>query len=339
MKKIIATFLLLLTLTAPLFGCDNSDISEASDPQSTAEVISRTTPNPETDFEYSVIENGTISIDKYIGNAAEVVIPDTIDGKNVTEINHYAFYFASVKEISLPETVLTIDYSAFAYCTELEKAVLPTSLKKLGGRAFFRCEALSSIELPSSLESIGSEVFRDCKSLRSLRIPPNCLTESSSELFVNSGIEVLELSDGITSIQSLCLTGMPALKKLILPTTLKKICYNAISDCPALEEVVLPDGLETVEPLAFSRDTKLTGITIPRSVKNISANVFARCESLTKIFFEGDAPDNIWCSDDYNDSDYYHQYISKDHYTIYYHKGAKGFTSPTWYDYPTQIIE
>ena len=339
MKKILATLLLLVMAATPLFSCNNSDVSEASDSQSTAKVISQTTPTPETDFEYSVIENGTISIDKYIGNAAEVVIPDTIDGKNVTEINHYAFYFASVKEISLPETVLTIDYSAFAYCTELEKAVLPTSLKKLGGRAFFRCEALSSIELPSSLESIGSEVFRDCKSLRSLRIPPNCLTESSSELFVNSGIEVLELSDGITSIQSLCLTGMPALKKLILPTTLKKICYNAISDCPALEEVVLPDGLETVEPLAFSRDTKLTGITIPRSVKNISANVFARCESLTKIFFEGDAPDNIWCSDDYNDSDYYHQYMSKDHYTIYYHKGAKGFTSPTWYDYPTQIIE
>ena len=339
MKKILATLLLLVMAATPLFSCNNSDVSEASDSQSTAEVISQTTPSPETDFKYSVLENDTISIDKYIGNAAEVVIPDTIDGKNVTEINHYAFYFASVKEISLPETVLTIDYSAFAYCTELEKAVLPTSLKKLGGRAFFRCEALSSIELPSSLESIGSEVFRDCKSLRSLRIPPNCLTESSSELFVNSGIEVLELSDGITSIQSLCLTGMPALKKLILPTTLKKICYNAISDCPALEEVVLPDGLETVEPLAFSRDTKLTGITIPRSVKNISANVFARCESLTKIFFEGDAPDNIWCSDDYNDSDYYHQYISKDHYTIYYHKGAKGFTSPTWYDYPTQIIE
>ena len=339
MKKILATLLLLVMAATPLFSCNNSDVSEASDSQSTAEVISQTTPSPETDFKYSVLENDTISIDKYIGNAAEVVIPDTIDGKNVTEINHYAFYFASVKEISLPETVLTIDYSAFAYCTELEKAVLPTSLKKLGGRAFFRCEALSSIELPSSLESIGSEVFRDCKSLRSLRIPPNCLTESSSELFVNSGIEVLELSDGITSIQSLCLTGMPPLKKLILPTTLKKICYNAISDCPALEEVVLPDGLETVEPLAFSRDTKLTGITIPRSVKNISANVFARCESLTKIFFEGDAPDNIWCSDDYNDSDYYHQYISKDHYTIYYHKGAKGFTSPTWYGYPTQEIE
>ena len=243
MKKILATLLLLVMAATPLFSCNNSDVSEASDSQSTAEVISQTTPSPETDFKYSVLENDTISIDKYIGNAAEVVIPDTIDGKNVTEINHYAFYFASVKEISLPETVLTIDYSAFAYCTELEKAVLPTSLKKLGGRAFFRCEALSSIELPSSLESIGSEVFRDCKSLRSLRIPPNCLTESSSELFVNSGIEVLELSDGITSIQSLCLTGMPALKKLILPTTLKKICYNAISDCPALEEVVLPGWL------------------------------------------------------------------------------------------------
>ena len=80
MKKILATFLLLLTLTAPLFGCDNSDISETSDPKNASDSISDTSNGIAADFEYSVIRDGTISIDKYIGNAAEVVIPDTIDG-------------------------------------------------------------------------------------------------------------------------------------------------------------------------------------------------------------------------------------------------------------------
>ena len=60
---------------------------------------------------------------------------------------------------------------------------------------------------------------------------------------------------------------------------------------------------------------------------------------LSKIIFEGDAPENIWYSDDPEKTEYYHSYKDADHYTIYYHKGAKGFTSPTWYGYPTQEIE
>ena len=97
--------------------------------------------------------------------------------------------------------------------------------------------------------------------------------------------------------------------------------------------------METIRSSAFSYNSGLTEITIPKSVRHICSNVFAGCESLEKIIFEGDAPDNIWCSDDPSDSEYYHYFMEKDHYTIYYHKGAGGFTSPTWYDYPTQEIE
>ena len=95
MKKILATFLLLLTLTAPLFGCDNSDISEASDPQSTAEVISRTTPNPETDFEYSALENGK-----------------------------EAFRSADITSVVMPQYLRTIRYYAFYDCTKLSQVIL-----------------------------------------------------------------------------------------------------------------------------------------------------------------------------------------------------------------------
>ena len=116
MKKILATFLLLLTLTAPLFGCDNSDISEASDPQNASDSISDTSNGIAADFEYSVIRDGTISIDKYIGNAAEVVIPDTIDGKNVTEIGKEAFRSADITSVVMPQYLRAIRYCASIKC-------------------------------------------------------------------------------------------------------------------------------------------------------------------------------------------------------------------------------
>ena len=339
MKKILATFLLLLTLTAPLFGCDNSDISEASDPQNASDSISDTSNGIAADFEYSVIRDGTISIDKYIGNAAEVVIPDTIDGIPVTLIEISAFSGTPIKKVVIPETVTTIDSSAFEACGHLEKVILPSKLRTLGKNAFSCCESLSFIELPASLEHLGREAFSDCKNLKSLCIPPNCLEAGNNSLFKNSGIETLELSEGIASIPDMCFGNMPALKKLILPTTLKEIGYNAISGCPNLEEIILPEGLETIRSSAFSYSSGLTEITIPKSVRHICSNVFAGCESLEKIIFEGNAPENIWYSDDPEKTEYYHSYKDADHYTIYYHKGAKGFTSPTWYDYPTQEIE
>ena len=80
MKKIIPILLLLTMLTASLFGCE------------TSVAISRTTPNQKTDFEYSVLEDGTIGIDKYIGTDTAVLIPDTIDNMNVTAIKSYAFF-------------------------------------------------------------------------------------------------------------------------------------------------------------------------------------------------------------------------------------------------------
>ena len=35
------------------------------------------------DYEYSLLDNGTVEISKYIGSDKEITIPDTIDGKKV----------------------------------------------------------------------------------------------------------------------------------------------------------------------------------------------------------------------------------------------------------------
>lgn len=43
------------------------------------------------DYEYSVLDDGTVKITGYNGSAETVVIPDTIDGKSVTSIGNGAF--------------------------------------------------------------------------------------------------------------------------------------------------------------------------------------------------------------------------------------------------------
>ena len=43
------------------------------------------------DYEYAVLEDGTVEIIKYVGNSTEIEIPAEIDGKSVTKISNEAF--------------------------------------------------------------------------------------------------------------------------------------------------------------------------------------------------------------------------------------------------------
>jgi len=43
------------------------------------------------DFKYSVLDDGTVEIAKYLGNDSDVTIPDEIDEKKVTSIGKGAF--------------------------------------------------------------------------------------------------------------------------------------------------------------------------------------------------------------------------------------------------------
>ena len=314
MKKIIATFLLLLTITAPLFGCDHSDISEASDSQNASDSISDTSNGGiAADFEYSVIRDGTISIDKYIGNAAEVVIPDTIDGKNVTEIGKEAFRSADVTSVVMPQYLRTIRYYAFYDCTKLSQVILN-----------------------DKVDLFETDVFMNTN-IKHIRIPAKAFSGECVDIFKGTALESVELAEGIERIPAGAFQWCLSLKRVELPSTVKVIEAKAFAVCMNLEEVKLNDGLYCIENKAFESCSKLKKLVIPKSVRYMTSQSVFGSGGLEGIYFEGDAPETFIYTDD-TDSIFYIDPADVS-YTIYYHKGAKGFTSPTWYDYPTQIIE
>ena len=68
------------------------------------------------DFNYSVLDNGTVTITRYSGSAKKVDIPEKIDGKSVTEIRYSAFYgCTSLTSVTIPKSVTGIDDWAFGY--------------------------------------------------------------------------------------------------------------------------------------------------------------------------------------------------------------------------------
>ena len=68
------------------------------------------------DYEYSVLDDGTVEITKYTGSESKVAVPDEIDSKSVTKIGCGAFSrCAKLESITIPDSVSKIDNKAFGY--------------------------------------------------------------------------------------------------------------------------------------------------------------------------------------------------------------------------------
>lgn len=116
---------------------------------------------------------------------------------------------------------------------------------------------------------------------------------------------------------------LTTLKELRIKKGLQNIGDWSFVGCTALESVQLPDSLVSINTSSFQGCESLTEITIPSSVKNIEDGAFSLCPKLEKVTFNGNAPEETGrfiFGDDNN-------------VTVYFYKGAQGFTTPEWNGY------
>ncbi len=96
---------------------------------------------------------------RYTGEATDIAIPDTVNGKSVTSIGSLAFGRSkSLSSVKIPEGVTRIGFEAFMYC-HITSIVLPDSLETIDCEAFFGSFLNSSIEIPGGVSSIGRAAF------------------------------------------------------------------------------------------------------------------------------------------------------------------------------------
>ncbi|MBQ1260636.1 MAG: leucine-rich repeat protein, partial [Clostridia bacterium] len=106
------------------------------------------------------------------------------DSSNILTLGHRAFYGAkNLKSIYIPDSVVSIDYYAFAECSSLEAVEFGADSKLMGiyEGAFYACKSLRSIEIPDAIVEISDFAFYGCTSLD--RIP---ISEGSSLLGIYS---------------------------------------------------------------------------------------------------------------------------------------------------------
>lgn len=171
---------------------DDSGNIITSNNEITVDDVKNAPVSPESDFEVYEPDSGVVIIDSYIGNEEIVVIPETINGKTVTEITDGAFVNAdTVRAVKLADTIEVVGDSAFNLVDELEIVVAGTNLKRIEDYAFTSCPKLRCLELNDGLEYIGACAIGDNPSLKEFYIPGS-VTEFGSVLPEDDAIVICE---------------------------------------------------------------------------------------------------------------------------------------------------
>ena len=262
------------------------------------------------DYEYALLDDGTVEITGYNGKAEKLTIPNMLNGKKVTSIDDRAFYRCdSLISIIIPDSVAKISANPFAYCSTLKSIFvssehpyffaidgvlfrkadsclisypkgreyttynIPQGITAIGNSAFFCCDSLISVAIPDSVISIGDSAFSCCKSLTSITIP-----------------------DSVTSIGDCAFYLCSSLTSVSIPDSVEQIGTNPFAACFELKTIsVSPEHpyFATIDGVLFRKADKAlisypAGIssstyTIPQGITAIGDSAFYYCDSLTSV--------------------------------------------------------
>ena len=220
------------------------------------------------DYEYELLDDGTVCITKYNGSDADVTIPSEIDGKKVT----------------------VVGWDAFNRCTGLTSVSMQDGIICVGERAFQGCSNLVSVEMQDSdsLITIGMIAFEGC-GFKELTIPEG--VESLGYFAVGhcENLESITLPKSLKFLGERALCGDISLKEINIPEKLWNIGYGAFEGCTSLESYNVSENNETftsVDGVIFSKDMK-TLILYPEGRKDAEYTI---PDGVEKIQYVGDYP-------------------------------------------------
>ena len=202
----------------------------------------------------------------------------------------------AIGEITIPNSVTSIDSSAFYGCTSLTSVTMSDSVTSIGNPAFYNCTSLKSIEVSENNKnyvSVDGILFNKDKS-ELITYPagktdseyaiPNSVTSIGSYAFYGcTSLTSVEIPDGVTSIGDMAFNNCTSLTSVTIPNDVTSIGYGVFQGCTSLTSVTIPNSVTSIDSSAFSSCTSLIGITIPNSVTSIGYGVFQDCTSLSSV--------------------------------------------------------
>lgn len=171
--------------------------------------------------------------------------------EGVTSIGERAFEFmyGKIKNVTIADTVTTIKDCAFLGCS-FENIVIPNSVIYIGYSAFAYCESLKSVTIPESVNKIEDGAFYRCYSLERIDVHENNENYSSDEYGVFFNKDKTKL---------ICYPAGNTRENYVVPASTTIIRDQAFL-CSDFVSIIIPDSVKTIESYAFDECSNLTDI-------------------------------------------------------------------------------
>ena len=261
-----------------------------------------------------------IGVTDYAKTCSSLVIPEQINGIDVSGIGYRAFSNCSkLNSVTIPDSVTSIENSAFSGCAGLTsiyyagdiaswcgisglrnimsssmtlyiggkkiegELVVPNSVKSISDSAFCGRIGLTSVTIPDSVTSIGEEAFNGCTGLTSVTIGNSVMRIGDRAFSYCTGLVSVTFGNSVTRIGNSAFWKCTSLIRVIIPDSVTNIGNSAFSDCTGLTSATIGNSVTKIGKSAFLNCIRLTSVTIPDSVTSIGEEAFYGCGGLTSV--------------------------------------------------------
>lgn len=180
--------------------------------------------------------------------------------EGLTSIGQKAFYWSSITELHLPESLKSLSDWMCYNCENLQKVTLPNSLTEIAKGAFQSCKQLTEINIPTALTTIRETAFDGCAMLKELNL------------------------SNVTTIEELAFRSCTQLTKVIFAKTLESIPVWAFGSCTSLADVTWPQNLKAISYYAFY-EAPIATLQLPETVTSIGDKAFSNNKAITRFVF------------------------------------------------------
>ncbi|MBQ7637397.1 MAG: leucine-rich repeat protein [Clostridia bacterium] len=250
-------------------------------------------------FTYSV-SGDTASISAITPeNGNEIVIPDTLGGYPVTEINGYVLQGSSVvvENLVIPASVtnitdnikfgnaslerITVDENNTVYSTE--NGVLfdkeKTTIYKF---PMYRDEFEYTV--PGTVTQIYNGAFSNAVYLGRVNVCEGVVS-FGDQAFAFTDLQV-NFPSTLQTIAGNCFAYNNAIERAVLPPSVSSIGMSAFTDCESLKTVIITGNVTSIGSWTFD-NTSLKTIVLPASLTRVSNEAFIRTTGIERVLFAG----------------------------------------------------
>ena len=142
--------------------------------------------------------------------------------EGVQAVGNFTYGNSDLKEVIMPDSVITIENSAFTECENLERIVFSNNIEHLPGYICYNCYNLKEVVFPKKLKTIGDDAFFGCKNLKEFIAPPSLKSINISAFKNCCRITKVELNNKLETAEAESL-AFSSLKELVIPESLKTI--------------------------------------------------------------------------------------------------------------------